>query len=79
MRRALPLRPGNNRNDERRNYELYSVVSHHGDNATGGHYTTYVYHPSDKWIHFDDTNVNVVPLNHVLKQQAYLLFYVRKL
>ena len=66
-------------NDERRNYELYSVVCHHGDNATGGHYTTYVYHPSDKWIHFDDTNVSVVPLNHVLKQQAYLLFYVRKL
>jgi ubiquitin carboxyl-terminal hydrolase 10 len=64
--------------DERRDYQLCAVVCHHGNKASGGHYSTYVHHPCDKWIHLDDTNVSVVSLNQVLKQQAYLLIYVQK-
>eukprot|EP01080_Neovahlkampfia_damariscottae_P000505 gene505-8019_t len=65
-------------NDPRRNYELCALVCHHGKDASIGHYSTYISHPSDKWVHLDDTNVSIVSINQVLKQQAYLLFYVRK-
>lgn len=62
-------------NDKRRYFNLKAVLCHHGKEASGGHYSTFVYHPSKKWIHLDDQSVNFVTLDHVLKQQAYILIY----
>lgn len=71
--------------DKSRDFELVSVVCHHGDAPTGGHYSTFVSHPGKHpfletakqgvWIHFDDSKVNVVQLADVLRAQAYLLIY----
>lgn len=59
-------------------YQLYSVVCHHGKDGSSGHYSTYVYHSSDKWAHIDDTKISFCSSSNVLKQQAYLLFYIQK-
>jgi ubiquitin C-terminal hydrolase len=61
--------------DPRRNFELVSVICHHGKEPSGGHYSTFIYHPCKKWIHFDDSKVTIVTQSHVLSQQAYVLIY----
>ncbi|PVU95403.1 hypothetical protein BB561_001830 [Smittium simulii] len=38
-------------------YKLTSVLYHHGDSATGGHYTSEIMRQTDEWIRFDDTEV----------------------
>ena len=43
----------------------------------GGHYIAYVKSSSGFWYCMDDSDVRQVNIAHVLKQQAYLLFYVR--
>ncbi|KAG2382125.1 hypothetical protein C9374_005917 [Naegleria lovaniensis] len=58
-------------------YRLASVICHHGKDASGGHYSTFIQHGCGKWIHVDDTKVTVVSLQHVLDQQAYILTYVQ--
>jgi len=58
-------------------YRLASIICHHGKDATGGHYSTYIQHGCGKWVHIDDTKVTVVSLQHVLDQQAYILTYVQ--
>lgn len=66
-------------NDYRRKYTLFAVVVHHGKDAYSGHYSTFVRHVlSNQWIHFDDTRVSIVKESEMLKQQAYLLFYVQQ-
>lgn len=65
-----------------RRYHLFAVVYHHGTHATGGHYTTMVYHDyincwvnadDDKMAHQDDKAV----LKHINGRTPYLLFYKR--
>ncbi|KAF0975339.1 hypothetical protein FDP41_005333 [Naegleria fowleri] len=58
-------------------YRLASVICHHGKEASGGHYSTFIQHGCGKWIHIDDTKITVVSLQHVLDQQAYILTYVQ--
>lgn len=67
-----------------RSYKLWAVVYHHGNTASGGHYTCDAYHPSSGgWLHTDDGNLKLVTEDQVLfKSQggnkvAYLLFYIR--
>mmetsp|Transcript_22346 Transcript_22346/g.31287 ORF Transcript_22346/g.31287 Transcript_22346/m.31287 type:complete len:511 (+) Transcript_22346:53-1585(+) len=55
-------------------FELKSIIVHHGNRTSGGHYTTYVKR-KDKCYHFDDLKVYQVPMDVMLRQQAYLLFY----
>ncbi|KAL9652595.1 hypothetical protein ABK040_000162 [Willaertia magna] len=57
-------------------YKLVAVICHHGKEATGGHYSTFVQHGCGKWIHIDDTKITIVSDAHVLEQQAYVLVYV---
>ncbi|XP_071957610.1 ubiquitin carboxyl-terminal hydrolase 10-like [Antedon mediterranea] len=61
-------------------YKLFAVVYHLGEEASGGHYITDVFHPSvGGWLRIDDGMVKVVPVNQVLKptmpRLPYLLFY----
>ncbi|XP_017556183.1 ubiquitin carboxyl-terminal hydrolase 10 isoform X2 [Pygocentrus nattereri] len=65
-----------------RTYRLFAVVYHHGNSATGGHYTTDVFHIGlNGWLRIDDQAVKVINQYHVVKQTAertaYLLYYRR--
>lgn len=63
------------------------VLNHHGNSATGGHYTLDVLHPDPRktgregWIRIDDDNVqNIFEEDLAMKDEdedrsAYLLFY----
>jgi ubiquitin carboxyl-terminal hydrolase 8 len=56
-------------------YNLYGICNHSGG-VMGGHYTSFVKHIDDKWIHFNDTRVETVdnPQN-IITPLAYCLFY----
>ncbi|XP_039619256.1 ubiquitin carboxyl-terminal hydrolase 10 [Polypterus senegalus] len=65
-----------------RTYRLFAVVYHHGNSATGGHYTTDVFHIGlNGWLRIDDQLVKVIGQHQVVKQTAertvYLLYYRR--
>jgi ubiquitin C-terminal hydrolase len=56
-------------------YNLYGICNHSGG-VMGGHYTAFVKHIDNKWIHFNDTHVEIVenPRN-MITPLAYCLFY----
>ena len=74
-------------------YTLCGVVYHHGESASGGHYTVDVLHPNGEsgtggvWLHIDDEAVNPMQDEDVFGEHgtdwaadercAYLLFYCR--
>ncbi|XP_044283596.1 ubiquitin carboxyl-terminal hydrolase 10 isoform X2 [Varanus komodoensis] len=65
-----------------RTYRLFAVVYHHGNSATGGHYTTDVFQIGlNGWLRIDDQAVKVIAQYQVLKpsaeRTAYLLYYRR--
>ncbi|XP_069758265.1 ubiquitin carboxyl-terminal hydrolase 10 isoform X2 [Narcine bancroftii] len=65
-----------------RTYRLFAVVYHHGNSATGGHYTTDVFHIGlNGWLRIDDQMVKVINQYQVVKpsaeRTAYLLYYRR--
>ncbi|KAM9301820.1 ubiquitin carboxyl-terminal hydrolase 10 [Gastrophryne carolinensis] len=65
-----------------RTYRLFAVVYHHGNSATGGHYTTDVFQIGlSGWLRIDDQAVKVVNQFQVVKpsaeRAAYLLYYRR--
>ncbi|KAL3654718.1 hypothetical protein CASFOL_001453 [Castilleja foliolosa] len=62
-------------NGEGRRYELVSTITHHGREASKGHYTANVRCPSGQWLRFDDASVTAISANKVLHDQAYVLFY----
>lgn len=62
---------------EGRKYELVATVTHHGNNPSTGHYTADCRQPDGRWLRFDDAVVSVVPINQVLQEHTYVLFYKR--
>ncbi|XP_054856450.1 ubiquitin carboxyl-terminal hydrolase 10 [Eublepharis macularius] len=65
-----------------RTYRLFAVVYHHGNSATGGHYTTDVFQIGlNGWLRIDDQAVKVIAQYQVVKpsaeRTAYLLYYRR--
>lgn len=64
-------------------YSLTGIVIHVGGSSSSGHYTAYVKKPGkdggDKWYHMDDSFVQSVTEQDVLRQRnAYILMYCRK-
>jgi ubiquitin carboxyl-terminal hydrolase 8 len=60
------------------NYDLYGVCNHMGG-VMGGHYTAFVKHAENKWIHFNDSSVELVDdPNNIITPLAYCLFYRKK-
>ncbi|KAH0500624.1 Ubiquitin carboxyl-terminal hydrolase 10, partial [Microtus ochrogaster] len=62
--------------------EISKVVYHHGNSATGGHYTTDVFQIGlNGWLRIDDQTVKVINQYQVVKptadRTAYLLYYRR--
>jgi ubiquitin carboxyl-terminal hydrolase 8 len=59
-------------------YELFGVCNHSGG-LLGGHYTAYVKNKYNEWIHYNDTNINIVHnTNEIITAKAYCLFYRKK-
>jgi ubiquitin C-terminal hydrolase len=59
-------------------YELYGVCNHMGG-VMGGHYTAFVKHADNNWIHFNDNRVEVLENERdVITPMAYCLFYRKK-
>ncbi|KNA16444.1 hypothetical protein SOVF_089140 isoform B [Spinacia oleracea] len=73
-----PYTKGSNNESGDLKYELFAVVVHVGVSSTSGHYFCYIRTDPDKWYRFDDSQVTMVSEEHVLCQDAYILFYARK-
>ncbi|KAF0901947.1 hypothetical protein E2562_011781 [Oryza meyeriana var. granulata] len=58
-------------------YSLYGVLVHAGWNTQSGHYYCFVQTSSGMWHNLDDNQVRQVREADVLRQKAYMLFYVR--
>ncbi|KAM0861502.1 hypothetical protein ACQ4PT_045848 [Festuca glaucescens] len=58
-------------------YSLYGVLVHAGWNTQSGHYYCFVRTSSGLWHNLDDKQVRQVREADVLRQKAYMLFYVR--
>ncbi|KAK1278981.1 Ubiquitin carboxyl-terminal hydrolase 21 [Acorus gramineus] len=58
-------------------YNLYAVVVHIGS-CGSGHYISYVRPSPGLWYQLNDSEVSQVSAEEVLKQNAYLLFYIRQ-
>lgn len=56
-------------------YKLVSMVTHLGGSASGGHYTAIGLAPNGNYYNFDDSYVNTISTESVLKTNAYVLFY----
>lgn len=52
-------------------------MTHHGKDPSVGHYTADCKQRDGRWLRFDDAVVSVVPVNRVLQEHAYVLFYKR--
>ncbi|XP_054668330.1 ubiquitin carboxyl-terminal hydrolase 42-like [Grus americana] len=58
-------------------YSLYAVLVHSGGSCHVGHYFCYAKASNGLWYEMDDKSVDPCGIDTVLRQQAYLLFYVR--
>jgi len=59
-------------------YELYGVCNHYGT-VLGGHYTSFVKNALNEWIHYNDSNVEIIKnVNEIISPSAYCLFYRKK-
>ncbi|KFU86556.1 Ubiquitin carboxyl-terminal hydrolase 42, partial [Chaetura pelagica] len=58
-------------------YSLYAVLVHKGVSCHSGHYFCYIKASDGLWYKMDDCSVTRCGTNTALRQQAYLLFYVR--
>jgi ubiquitin carboxyl-terminal hydrolase 22/27/51 len=56
-------------------YDLESVIVHQGEQISNGHYYSFC-RQDDRWFRFDDEIVSATTVEDVLRQDAYLLFYV---
>mmetsp|Transcript_17630 Transcript_17630/g.29624 ORF Transcript_17630/g.29624 Transcript_17630/m.29624 type:complete len:592 (-) Transcript_17630:172-1947(-) len=59
-------------------YSLYGVLVHSGHSTHSGHYFSFVKSPAGSWHLMDDCQVKQVSEQTVLKQRAYMLFYIRE-
>jgi len=60
-------------------YDLYGVCNHSGS-VNGGHYTAVVLNSMNEWIHYNDTQVDILPdPSIVVSPAAYCLFYRKKI
>jgi ubiquitin carboxyl-terminal hydrolase 8 len=59
-------------------YDLFGVCNHMGG-VMGGHYTAFVKNAENKWLHCNDTSVNIVDdPKSIITPMAYCLFYRKK-
>ena len=59
-------------------YDLAGIVVHHGGSVHSGHYVAFVRGASGLWFQMDDNRVSNVNKHVLFKQQAYILFYIKR-
>ncbi|KAK4806402.1 hypothetical protein QYF61_016252 [Mycteria americana] len=59
-------------------YTLYAVLVHSGGSCHAGHYFCYTKASNGLWYEMNDASVDGRGIDTVLRQQAYLLFYVSR-
>jgi Zn-finger protein len=65
--------------NEKAVYKLFGAIVHLDlyNISSFGHYISYVKDCKSNWWKLDDDHVEMVKQNHVLKQNAYILFYLK--
>lgn len=58
-------------------YDLAAVIVHHGTGTSNGHYTSYA-NNGGIWMHFNDSTVKEVTVDHVSQCKPYILFYIKR-
>ena len=58
-------------------YNLHAVCNHFGNSSIGGHYTITI-NNNNKWLHFNDSNIEEINPNNVISQASYCLVYKKK-
>jgi ubiquitin C-terminal hydrolase len=59
-------------------YDLFGVCNHMGG-VSGGHYTAFVKNTENQWLHYNDSNVEIVSSStNIITPMAYCLFYRKK-
>jgi ubiquitin carboxyl-terminal hydrolase 8 len=59
-------------------YDLFGICNHTGG-VLGGHYTSFVKNSQNEWIHYNDTNVEIIKdSQNLITPMAYCLFYRKK-
>ncbi|KAL6051711.1 Ubiquitin carboxyl-terminal hydrolase [Balamuthia mandrillaris] len=78
--RRLCLKPfmSANQSDKNPIYTLYGVLVHSGYDTRAGHYYCFIKNSNGIWYEMNDSSCSQVSEQAVLKQQAYMLFYVRE-
>lgn len=59
-------------------YDLFGIINHYGS-LSYGHYISVVKNPfSHKWFKYDDQRRIEILESQIVKENAYILFYIRK-
>jgi ubiquitin carboxyl-terminal hydrolase 8 len=59
-------------------YDLYGICNHVGG-VLGGHYTAFVKNVDNQWLHYNDSNVEIISSStNIVTPMAYCLFYRKK-
>ena len=59
-------------------YDLYGMINHYGS-LSFGHYVSVCKNQHDnKWYKYDDSKCTLIPEENIEKENAYILFYIRK-
>jgi ubiquitin carboxyl-terminal hydrolase 8 len=62
-------------NSQSYKYDLYGICNHIGG-VMGGHYTSFVRNSENQWLHYNDSNVEIVAEGtNIVTPMAYCLFY----
>ena len=59
-------------------YDLYGVLVHAGNYASSGHYYCFIKASNDAWYEMNDSSVSQIGVHRALSQQAYILFYQKR-
>jgi len=59
-------------------YDLFGICNHMGG-VMGGHYTSFVKNSENEWLHYNDTNVELIKdISRIISPSAYCLFYRKR-
>ena len=64
---------------EDEHYDLYGVCVHSGYSTNSGHYFSYCKGEDQRWYECNDSLIGQASENEALSQEAYLLFYQKRL
>ena len=59
-------------------YDLYGVLVHAGNYASSGHYYSFIKASNGAWYEMNDSSVQQIGIKRALNQQAYILFYQKR-